>query len=203
MSDIPNKTRFADMYSEKAPWDIPGPQPGFVQAADQASGAVLDCGCGTGENALFFASRGHQVTGVDFLEEPIRRAMQKAADRRLTVDFRVQDALHLAEMNQTFDTAIDCGLFHTFSDDDRKRYVASLSTAVKPGGRLLLMCFSDEEPPGFGPRRVSQAELRAAFATGWTIDSIAPAQLEVIPEVTSFSEGGPKAWFLMATRGAG
>ena len=42
--------------------------------ADQITGSILDAGCGTGENALFFASRGHKVTGIDFLDEPINRA---------------------------------------------------------------------------------------------------------------------------------
>jgi 2-polyprenyl-3-methyl-5-hydroxy-6-metoxy-1,4-benzoquinol methylase len=35
--------------------------------ADQIAGSILDSGCGTGENAFFFASRGHKVIGIDFL----------------------------------------------------------------------------------------------------------------------------------------
>ena len=55
--------------------------------------SVLDAGCGTGENALSFASRGHKVTGIDFLEEPIIRARRKASERGLTATFLVMDAL--------------------------------------------------------------------------------------------------------------
>jgi 2-polyprenyl-3-methyl-5-hydroxy-6-metoxy-1,4-benzoquinol methylase len=43
----------------------------FVDAADRVSGSVLDAGCGTGENALFLAANGHQVTGIDFVDEAI------------------------------------------------------------------------------------------------------------------------------------
>jgi len=52
--------------------------------ADRVTGPVLDAGCGTGEHALFFAARGHRVIGIDFVEEPIRRARAKAAERGLS-----------------------------------------------------------------------------------------------------------------------
>ena len=47
---------------------------------------------------------------------------------------------------------------------------------LKPGGRLFLMCFSDEEPGEQGPRRVSKEELHAAFAKGWVIESVEPGR---------------------------
>ena len=49
------KPTFEAAYADKAPWDIGGPQPAFVERAGQVAGSVLDVGCGTGENALFFA----------------------------------------------------------------------------------------------------------------------------------------------------
>jgi len=66
------------------------------------------------------------------------------------------DALALKEIPELFDNMIDSGLFHVFSDDDRQKYVAGLATVLKAGGRLFLMCFSDEEPGTEGPRRVSK-----------------------------------------------
>jgi len=201
MTNIPEKRHFENAYKEKAPWDIPGPQPAIVQAADQITGSILDAGCGTGENSLFFAQRGHQVTGIDYLDEPIRRAKQKAVERGLSVNFLVMDALALKEIPQVFDNAIDSGLFHVFSDEDRRKYVEGLATVLKPGGRLFMMCFSDEEPAGGGPRRVSKSELEAAFANGWAIESIMPSRFETIAEFKDqFSEGGPKAWFVVVRR---
>src|SRR5262249_46815795 len=90
-------------------------------------------------------------------------------------------------------------------DDDRKRYVAGLARVVEPGGRLFLMCFSDEEPGTEGPRRVSRQELYDAFADGWEVESVQPVQIEVNPEFTdmTFSEGGPKAWFAVVRRQGG
>ena len=73
---------------------------------------------------------------------------------------------------------------------------------LEPGGRLFLMCFSDEEPGQQGPRRVSRQELYDAFADGWEVESVQPVRFEVNPEFKdfTFSEGGPKAWFAVVRR---
>jgi cyclopropane fatty-acyl-phospholipid synthase-like methyltransferase len=190
------------MYAGEAPWDIGKPQAPFVAAGDRITSPVLDAGCGTGDNAVFFAARGHHVTGIDFLEEPIRRARVKAAERGLSIEFLVKDATTLGDWGQRFASVIDCGLFHVFGDDDRLRYVQGLAGVIEPGGRLFLMCFSDEEPGSDGPRRVSRQELLDAFAAGWEVESIQPVRFEVNPEFSgaSFSEGGPKAWFAVVRR---
>jgi cyclopropane fatty-acyl-phospholipid synthase-like methyltransferase len=48
--------------------------------------------------------------------------------------------LALRELPEFFDSAIDRGLFHVFSDDDRRRYVEGLASVLKPEGRLFLLC---------------------------------------------------------------
>lgn len=195
--------RFQDMYATNAPpWDVGRPQPKFVDEAARLSGSILDCGCGTGENALFFASKRHAVTGLDFLEAPVKAAQRKAVDRAIKATFRVADALKLEDSSEQFDNAIDSGLFHVFADEDRARYVRGLTTAVRPGGRLMLMCFSDKTPGDQGPRRVTEAELRAAFAKGWEIETLEPARFETRPEARQgmFAGEDPWAWFLLARR---
>src|SRR5690349_4286113 len=178
MSAVPDRSTFEALYAGQAPWDIGQPQKPFLDVADRISGAVLDAGCGTGDTALFFAGRGCRVTGIDFLEEPIRRARRKAAERSLSATFLVKDAMTLKDWPERFDNLIDSGLFHVLSDGDRRRYVEGLATVLKPGGRLFLMCFSDEEPGTQGPRRVSKKELHDAFAQGWAIESVEPVRVE-------------------------
>src|ERR1700687_1329382 len=146
MSTVPNKKTFEDAYAGQAPWDIGKPQKPFIDVADQITGSTLDAGCGTGDAALFFAGRGNKVTGIDFLEEPIRRAKRKAGERGLTATFLVMDALALKDLPEVFDNVIDSGLFHVFSDEDRQRYVDGLATVLKTDGSLFLLCLSDEEP---------------------------------------------------------
>lgn len=202
---IPDRSTFESIYSGQPPWDIGRPQRAFIDAADQITGSILDAGCGTGEAALYFASLGQKVKGIDFLPQPIERARQKAAERGLTATFIVMDALALKQVPQVFDTVIDSGLFHVFSDADRQRYVEGLASVLKPGGRLFLLCFSDAEPGDQGPRRVARQELEEAFATGWQIESIQPSRLEVRPDLKdiTFSPGGPKAWFAIVRRVGG
>jgi SAM-dependent methyltransferase len=199
---VPDRSTFESAYAGQAPWDIGRPQKALVSVADQITGSILDAGCGTGENALFFAERGHKVTGIDFLTEPINRAKQKAAQRGEAATFLVMDALALKDLPEVFDTVIDSGLFHVFNDEDRRRYVEGLASVLKPGGRLFLLCFSVEEPGNQGPRRSSRKEIEDAFAQGWSVESIEPSRFEVRPDLKdiSFSPGGPKAWFVVVKR---
>jgi cyclopropane fatty-acyl-phospholipid synthase-like methyltransferase len=197
-----DRATFASFYDGKAPWDIGKPQAPFIEVAYRVIGPVLDVGCGTGETALFFAGRGHRVTGIDFLAQAIRRARAKAAKRGLFVEFLVKDATKLLDWGERFASVIDCGLFHVFSDDDRRRYVAGLAHVLEPGGRLFLLCFSDEEPGSEGPRRVSRKAIHDAFADGWQVESVQPVQIEINQEFTEvqFSAGGPRAWFAIVRR---
>jgi SAM-dependent methyltransferase len=197
-----DRSTFENLYDGKAPWDIGKPQRNFAATADRVTGSVLDAGCGTGEHALCFAARGHRVTGIDFVEEALRRARAKAVERGLAVEFLINDATALGEWGERFGSVIDSGLFHGFSDIDRRRSVQGLARVVEPGGRVFLMCFSDEEPGVEGPRRVSRQELYDAFADGWEIESVEPTRFDIDPGFTEvkFSEGGPKAWFAVIRR---
>jgi cyclopropane fatty-acyl-phospholipid synthase-like methyltransferase len=202
-----NQEHFETFYQDRPPWDIPGPQPAIVglEEAGAIEGSVLDAGCGTGENALYLASRGHEVWGLDFVPVAIERAMEKARERGLSVHFQVGDALKLAQLNRSFDTVIDCGLFHVFSDEQRPVYVLGLTSVLRPGGRFHMLCFSDREPPGVGPRRVSRQEIYDAFRDGWTVEGIREIQFQVSdhPEARTFTPGGPRGWVVTIVRSAG
>jgi SAM-dependent methyltransferase len=163
------------------PWDIGRPQPAFVRLAAKGllAGRLLDSGCGTGEQTLLAAWHGADAVGVDLSPLAVERARGKAAERGLNARFEVADALRLGDLGLTFDTVIDSGVFHVFDDEDRARYVASLASVLRDGGRCYLICFSDRQPGTFGPRRIRQDELRAAFGDGWTIASIEPDTFEL------------------------
>src|SRR5579884_751428 len=175
-----------------APWDIGEPQPAIVRLVDQAAfaGDVLDAGCGTGENALFVATLGLHVLGVDVAETAVAIAREKAAARGVDADFLVADALHLERLGRAFETVLDCGLFHTFDRAERRAYVASLASATSRGGRLHVLCFSDAGP-ATGPHPLSRAELSAAFgpSSGWRVASVSPERIR-----TRFDAQGLPAW---------
>jgi SAM-dependent methyltransferase len=188
---------FNDAYLGTPPWDIGRPQGAFRALADagQLRGRLLDAGCGTGEHALMAASIGVDATGIDDAPLAIEKARAKAHDSGLDVRFVVGSVLELAALEERWDTVLDCGVFHVFDDDDRMAYVRSLAAAIEPDGRYFMLCFSDRQPGGIGPRRVSQDEIRAAFADGWRIDSIEPAAIE-----TTLEDRDASAWLSAITR---
>src|SRR6478736_10510986 len=98
-----------------APWDVGRPQPAIVRlaAAGAFAGAVLDAGCGTGENALHVASLGLRVLGVDVAETAVAIARDKAHARGIEVEFAAADAFQLERLGRMFETVLDCGLFHS------------------------------------------------------------------------------------------
>lgn len=191
-------THFIDAYKGKPPWDIGRPQPAFEVLADasEIAGPVLDAGCGTGENVLFLAARGFEVVGVDAVEAAVEAARHKTVARGLEAEFLVHDALALEGLGRRFATVVDSGLFHTFDDRERGRFVTSLAAALTLGGHYYVLCFSERELREGGPRRVTQAELRAAFdRPPFRVLSIAAAEM-----ATNLDGEGRKAWLARIER---
>jgi cyclopropane fatty-acyl-phospholipid synthase-like methyltransferase len=188
---------FNEAYKGLPPWDIGQPQPEFVRLADEEEikGSVLDVGCGTGEHVLHLAALGLEAWGVDSAPLAIKKANEKAQARGIRATFLVRDAMQLSQLGRKFDTIIDCGLFHVFSDEERPLYAKSLRSALKPNGTYLMMCFSDREPPGWGPRRVTQEEVRATFEHGWKVNSIREAEFR-----TNDSDKGVAAWLCSVSK---
>jgi SAM-dependent methyltransferase len=183
--------------TEPAPWEIDGPQPAVVRlAALGLVGPVLDVGCGTGENALHLAALSLPVLGVDVARTAVAAARVKASERGVDAEFLVADALDLTQLERTFATVLDCGLFHTFDAGERTQYVAALAAVLRPGGELHLFCFRDAGSDG-GPHPVSEAELRAPFVPGsWEIVALEPEWLR-----TRFHAGpGAPAWHATVRR---
>jgi cyclopropane fatty-acyl-phospholipid synthase-like methyltransferase len=169
----------------------------LLEKRGEVKGSILDAGCGTGENSLFFANLGYEVVGVDSSSRAILKAQEKAKDRHINhVTFRLLDALNLSELKIHFDNAIDCGLFHTFTDIQRGKFVKSLYSVLNPNGKYFMLCFSDLEPKGWGgPRRVTRKEIEESFYKGWKINYIREARFE-----SNFHSDGGRAWLSSITR---
>ena len=194
MTRIPNQQTFQEAYAGEAPWDIGRIQPAFAAIADQVKDPILDAGCGTGDMALYFAAKGHQVVGIDYLEEPIRRAARRPRSEILKSISSSPTPRNSPKCPAPSIQSSDSGLFHVFTDDDRRKYVAGLAHVLNAGGRVFLMCFRNEEP-GESARDASHARnCRRPSLAGWQIEWIEPSHFEINPKFTgaTFSEGGPK-----------
>ncbi|WP_409475100.1 class I SAM-dependent methyltransferase [Streptomyces sp. HC307] len=135
------------------------------------------------------------ATGVDLAENALHTAAEKARVKGCTVRFLRHDARRLADLGESFDTVLDCGLFHLLDGADRAVYVDALRSAVPPGGRYFMLGFSDRQPGEWGPHRLTRAEIEVAFADGWRIDSIKPSTIDITTD-----PDGIRAWLVALTR---
>jgi ubiquinone/menaquinone biosynthesis C-methylase UbiE len=157
-----------EVYKGTPPWDIGRPQPVFealIKDGEIKPGRALDIGCGRGDNAIMLAMNGCDVTGIDFVEVAISDAKEKAMERHVKVNFVVGNVLQMDRLfsEAEFDVIIDSGLFHVMTDEERPVFVQQVHRVLKPGGKYFMLCFSDKEPGGYGPRRISKAEIERTF----------------------------------------
>jgi SAM-dependent methyltransferase len=182
----------------EAPWDVGRAQPDVdaLLAAGELRGRVLDLGTGPGHNAVAIARAGAAVVAVDLVPAAVERARAAAAEAGVVLEFAVADALDLTTLGRRFDAVLDSGTFHVFSDADRVRYATSVASVLEPGGRLFLLCFSDEQPPGPGPRHVPRAEIQATFAApAFEVERITRTRF-----LTRGPDGGAVAWLAKVRR---
>lgn len=189
---------FDQSSSNTSPSEIGRPQPAIVRLAQSGEivGTVLDVGCGTGENALYLSSLGHDVCAIDTAHTVIAEARSKSLQRKIRVNFRLADALALPCLGLTFDTVIDSGLFHVFSSEERAEFANNVGAVLMPGGRYFMLCISERETRE-GPQGITQAEIRDTFRNGWTINDIQETRFE-----TLIHEGGAWAWLASISKSA-
>ncbi len=160
------------------PWDT-GAVPSELTALVEGDGALppgraLDIGCGTGTQSVYLARHGWQVTGLDVVEKPLRRARARAAAEGVTVRFLHEDVGRLPELGVEPGVGLflDRGCFHGLNDEQRGAYARAVSELAAPGATLLLMAFA-RNTVRFGPDGADEDELVHAFPE-WSLESSEP-----------------------------
>jgi SAM-dependent methyltransferase len=164
------------------PWDIGGAQPVVVEAerGGRFPGAVLDVGCGLGDNAVYLARQGHTVTGIDAAPTAIDHARQRAREQGVDVDFTVADATSLAGFDGRFDSVLDGACYHCLDEEARHAYTAALHRATRPDALLTLFCFPSGATGLAAAMGISEEELRTTWGkAGWEITDLSMARYHV------------------------
>ncbi len=183
--------------TDDIPWDSDQPDPHLVEAVQSGlvvPGRALDVGCGTGTNAVWLASQGFDVVGVDVSSRAIERARAKAAEVADRCRFEVLDFLSEEPPGGLFDFVFDRGCFHVFDEAaDRARFAERVAAVLKPGGKWLSLMGSTEGPPrDHGPPRRSARDVAEA---------IEPSLEIALLRATEFAANLPspaRAWLCVA-----
>ena len=133
------------------------------------AGTALDLGCGTGDNSLYLAKHGWQVTGVDYVAKPVEKARAKAAANNVAIEFARADVTRLSAegIGTNFALIVDNGCLHGMSDEDRDAYVREVTAVAAPDARLLLVEFI--RGGSFGVPGIDPDEVKRRFTTDWTL----------------------------------
>jgi len=153
-TDLSEDTKWSDHYrsgGHLAIWDHSFPSPelvGYVLGARLGAGArVLDVGCGSGQDAVFLASRNLEVHGLDFSAEALKLAEHRAREHGVAVSWHIGSALTTPFDDRYFDLITDRGCFHHIGGSNRQKYSAEMARILKPGGVLVLRGCRRSEPP--------------------------------------------------------
>lgn len=150
------------------PWDAGVPAGRLVDLVEGPAslrpGRALDIGCGTGNNAIYLARRGWEVTGIDVVPRALAEARNKAKANAVSPRFVEGDVTRLGDLGigDNFTLLVDIGCFHALPAEIRDAYVAEVTRVSAPGATLLMIGF----PRGTVapvPGGVDAAEIHARF----------------------------------------
>lgn len=173
---------------KEIPWNFEAPPDELVELIKKGKikpYKALDLGCGTGNYPLYLAEKGFEMTGVDSSPSAIRIAKENARKRNLECEFLVMDVLgDFDKIQGTFDFVYDWLLLHHIYPKKRKSYCENVNKILKPGGKYLSVCFSEEDQHfgGSGKYREtplgttlyfsSEKELRDLFVPFFQIEEL-------------------------------
>jgi len=195
---------YRNMPLEEIPWNIETAPDALVELVE--SGRVkpcktIDLGCGTGNYAIYLASIGFDVTGIDISQTAIEIARENAEKKDAKCNFFITDILgDLHEVKETFDFAYDWELLHHIFPENREKYVENVYRILNPMGKYLSVCFSEKNPQfgGLGKYREtplgtvlyfsSEEELRCLFDPYFNIKELKTIKIigKFAPHIVNF-----------------
>ena len=108
-----------------------------AETAGLEPGRALDLACGEGRNAVWLASRGFAVTGVDFSEVALGKAARLAEARGVDVEWVAADLLAYEPAPRSFDLVVV--LYLQLPEAELRPVLRGAAAAVAPGGTFFLV----------------------------------------------------------------
>lgn len=181
--DQPLHGEMTNRYSEQnLPWDVELPPPEVLEVVDVLSpGRALDLGCGFGRTCRYLAQHGWQCDGVDFVEQAITTARQRAADAGVAdrIAFHVASVAELDFLEPPYDLAVDVGCFHAQPQAVCVQYARHVAHLLKPGGLFLLFAHLRDENAVTAERWVTAAHIDQLFQHDFTVERMVPGTTTV------------------------
>ncbi len=124
------------------------------------SGTVLDLGVGWGRNALFLASEGFDVTGVDNNPNSIALFKQKASEIKVDVKGEIADIQNY-KIDRTYDIIIANSTLHFI--DKPEKIIEAMKAHTEEGGLNAISAFTKENHDKGFAHLFEQNELRSYY----------------------------------------
>lgn len=150
-----------DMPLENIPWEIKDPPKELVELAEAgklSGGRALDIACGTGNYSFYLAQQGFdEVVGVDFSEKALAIARKHSEKSQLPVTFIFADVTKIEKAlpGKSFDFILDYSILHHLDPAVTEDYAQQCTNLLKPGGKLLLVCYSEKDEVASGDKKAT------------------------------------------------
>ncbi len=147
-------TIYQEFALDEIPWNLESPPDLLVKLIQSRwilPCAAVDLGCGAGNYAVWLASKGFRMTGIEISPQALELAKRLAVKKGVACRFIAGDLTGNFEgLDCSFDFAYDWEVLHHVFPENRERYVCNVHRILRPGSRYLSVCFSEDDAHGFG-----------------------------------------------------
>jgi len=165
-----------DRYQQNATgWELGTPTPAFVDyftSLKNNVGSLLVLGSGSGHDAIWFAQRGYQVTGIDFSSEALQRSSSLAHSAGVSLKFFHRDIFDLSpDQHGQFDVIVEYVTFCAINPSRRAEFARVVSSLLRPGGKCVGLFFPLDNRVGGPPFAVNLDEIQKLFGNYFELQS--------------------------------
>jgi SAM-dependent methyltransferase len=179
-------------------WDVGRPCSHLVKAVKDKEfrpGRAIVFGCGSGTNAIYLASQGFQVTGVDVSPTALAIATKKARQAKVEVQWILADVAALPDLPR-YDLVFDRGCYHHICQYDSRGYVETLRRLSHAGTRAMILAGSPADGNRGGPPRIKEETIRRDFSTLYHFEWLRHIRFDS----RNPNSQGPSAWSIHLRR---